>query len=173
MRAECIAGNTEAVAAGILHLHRRTVSWLSSQKGQVIFTLSQTNSLQTKGRSSSELQGKPSGYTALIKQRWQEELQMYTVHLTCLCSDCQSQCESSSPFNAATEGLDKGCAQYRNTAAAAVFLLPDTFHLREPAELPCYSQGLGEHRSPLKCGSQSSWEEVTLRQHAAATTDTR
>lgn len=48
------------------------------------------NFLQTKGRSCRELQGKPAGYTALIKQRCQEELQMYTLDLTPLCSDYQS-----------------------------------------------------------------------------------
>lgn len=52
---------------------------------------------------------------------------MYKLDLISLSLDCQSGCESNS-----TEGLDKVCTQYCNTAAVTL-LLPGTFHLREPA----------------------------------------
>jgi len=81
------------------------------------------------------VQGKPVGCTASIRQRRQEELQMYKLDLTSLCSNCQSQCESNSSFSVATKGLDKGCAQYYNRAAV-ILLSPDTFHLRELAAPP-------------------------------------
>lgn len=55
---------------------------------------------------------------------------MYKLDLISLSLDCQSWCESNS-FSVATEGLDKVCTQYCNTAAVTL-LLPGTFHLREP-----------------------------------------